>query len=81
MYAVMQLKRTRLFSDLLRTWMIAPAGVELLKLVISSVYRNLTKSDFNAKDLVMKDLTKQNEKMARARRVLLDKEIDAADYK
>jgi site-specific DNA recombinase len=75
------IETNKLFSDLLRTWMITTPGVELLKLVISSVYKNRTKSDFNAKDLVMKDLTKQNEKMVRARRLLLDEEIDSTDYK
>ncbi len=71
----------RLFLDLLRTWVLNPRGVELLKLVISSLYKNRTKSEFNAKAVVMNDITKQNEKMAKARRLLLDEEIDSTDYK
>ena len=71
----------KLFLKLLRSWMLNPAAVELLKLVISSVYKSRTKNEFNAKAQVLTDLTKQNEKMAKARRLLLDEEIDSSDYK
>ena len=71
----------KLFLKLLKSWVINPAAIELLKLVISSVYKTRTKSEFNAKALVMNEITKHNEKIARARRLLLDEEIEPTDYK
>lgn len=62
-------------------WVVNQAAVELLKMVISSVYKTRTKSEFNAKTQVMNDITKHNEKIARARRLLLDEEIEPSDYK
>ncbi|RKR81846.1 DNA invertase Pin-like site-specific DNA recombinase [Mucilaginibacter gracilis] len=75
------IETNKLFLDLLRTWVLNPAAVELLKLVISSVYKSRTKNEFNAKTQVMTDITKQNEKIAKARRLLLDEEIESSDYK
>jgi site-specific DNA recombinase len=69
------------FIDLLQRWMINPAAVELFRMVICSVYKSRTKSEFSAKAQVLNDLTKQNEKLSKARRLLLDEEIDSADYK
>jgi site-specific DNA recombinase len=69
------------FLELLQTWVINPAAVELFRLVISLVYKNRTRNETNAKTDILNDLMKQNEKMAKARRLLLDEDIDAADYK
>lgn len=71
----------KLFLDLLGSWVINPAAVDLVKMVISSVYKTRTKSGFNKKAQVMDDITKQNEKIAKARKLLLDDELDSADYK
>jgi site-specific DNA recombinase len=71
----------KLFLKLLKSWVINPAAVELLKMVISSVYKTRTKTEFNAKAQVMNDITKQNEKIAKARRLLLEEDIEPADYK
>jgi site-specific DNA recombinase len=69
------------FLELLQTWVLNPAAVELFRLVISSVYKNRTRKDSNAKTDILNELMKQNEKLAKARRLLLDEDIDAADYK
>lgn len=69
------------FLDILKSWIINPAAVELLRLVITSVYRFRTKSEFNERAQVLKEISKQNEKLAKARQLLLDGDIDASDYK
>jgi site-specific DNA recombinase len=71
----------RKFLDLLRSWALKPAAVELFRLVISSAYKTRTRDGSNAKSQVLNDLMKQNEKLAKARSLLLDGDIDAADYK
>jgi site-specific DNA recombinase len=69
------------FLDLLRSWVINPGAVELFRLVISSVYKTRTRNESNARTQVLNDLVKENEKLAKARGLLLDGDIDSADYK
>jgi site-specific DNA recombinase len=69
------------FLEKLQEWVIDPAAVELFRMVVTSAYKSRTKTQFNAKAEVLNDLTKQNEKMAKARRLLVEEEIDSADYK
>ncbi|MEO6524953.1 MAG: recombinase family protein [Mucilaginibacter sp.] len=69
------------FLEKLQEWVINPAAVELFRMVVTSAYKSRTKTQFNAKAEVLNDLTKQNEKMAKARRLLVEEEIDSADYK
>lgn len=58
-----------------------PAAVELFRMVICSVYRDRTKYEFNERAQVVNDITKENEKLTKARQLLLNGDIDSTDYK
>ncbi|WP_304067081.1 recombinase family protein [Pedobacter glucosidilyticus] len=70
-----------IFIKQLRDFVINPAAVEIFRLVIRSVYKSRTKNEFNDKSSILKDITKHNEKLSKARNLLLEGDIDPTDYK
>lgn len=70
-----------IFIKQLRNFVINPAAIELFKMVIRQVYKNRTKNEFNNKSLILKDIGKHNEKLSKARNLLLEGDIDPADYR
>ncbi|MES2458858.1 MAG: recombinase family protein [Bacteroidota bacterium] len=75
------LEANETFVSQLKDYNINPDGADLIKAVITSVYKNRTQNQFSDKRHLLEDINKQNEKLSKARSLLLEGDIDASDYK
>ncbi|SFH33046.1 recombinase family protein [Pedobacter insulae] len=70
-----------LFLRQLKEVTVKPAATELLKLVITKVYKSRTQNDLTDKKAILVDIESLNAKVSKARELLLSSDIDPSDYR